>query len=131
MMFNTILLDIVNPVDTSVADEYLKHENFFFFFFTVLFFMNVVAFSLYAFDKHLAVCKATRIPEIVLHLLAILGGAYGAGMAMLLCRHKTRHLTFQIIVPTFFVIWTAVAFYLYVYEFAPSAWDYYTNPLYQ
>ena len=85
--------------------------------FTILFLINLIAFAVYVFDKHLAVGHFSRVPEVVLHTLTIIGGAYGAGMAMLLCRHKTRHPAFQILVPTFFLIWTAVIVYLFVFKF--------------
>ena len=67
--------------------------------FSVIFIINIVAFGLYALDKRYAVYNLRRIPETVLLGLAIVGGAYGAGTAMLLFRHKTRHVAFCIIVP--------------------------------
>lgn len=73
--------------------------------YTFLFIINVLAFGLYAFDKRFAVYGERRIPEAVLIGLAIIGGGYGAGMGMMLFRHKTRHTAFLITVPLFFVIW--------------------------
>lgn len=75
---------------------------------TFLFATNVLAFALYAIDKRRAFYEQWRIPEYVLLGLAFIGGAYGAGMGMLLFRHKTRHLTFQIIIPMCFVLWMAL-----------------------
>lgn len=72
--------------------------------FSVVFVINIVAFGLYALDKRYAVYNLRRIPEAVLLGFAIAGGAYGAGTAMLLFRHKTRHMAFCIIVPIFFVL---------------------------
>ena len=122
-MSHYFILDIINPQITEMK-EYQSHVNTFFWIFTALFFMNVLAFALFAFDKQQAIKKRTRVPELVLHLTAILGGPFGAVMAMLLCRHKTRHLTFQIVVPLFFVIWTVVAVYLYVYQYQASLLDF-------
>ncbi len=83
--------------------------------FTVLFVINIVAFGLYALDKRYAVYNMHRIPEAVLLGIAIVGGAYGAGTAMLLFRHKTRHLVFCIVVPIFLLMliaaMVAIAFY--------------------
>ena len=87
---------------------------FAFFFFTYLFIINVVAFGLYAYDKHHAVYTLWRIPEAVLLISAAIGGAYGAGMGMLLFRHKTLHTLFLIIVPTFFVLWMGLLIFLCV-----------------
>lgn len=78
-----------------------------------LFVINVVAFGLYGLDKFKACMGLWRIPESVLLGVAILGGAYGAGMGMLLFRHKTLHRSFLIIVPLFLVLWLAgMTFYL-------------------
>lgn len=76
-----------------------------FYLFVYLFFINVMTFGLYALDKHKAVYNEWRIPEAVLLALAIFGGAYGAGMAMTLFRHKTKHTSFRVTVPLCFVIW--------------------------
>lgn len=72
--------------------------------YTYIFLMNVIAFGLFAIDKRNAVCGLWRIPEAVLLGIAILGGAYGAGVGMLLFRHKTRHASFLVTVPLFFAI---------------------------
>lgn len=77
-------------------------------FFTVLFLLNIVAFLLYGLDKHNACYNKWRYPEILLLGLAILGGAYGAGMGMMLFRHKTRHPSFVITVSISFALWMIV-----------------------
>lgn len=77
-------------------------------FYTYLFIINLITFLVYCWDKHNAVYSKWRIPEAVLWMLAIIGGAYGASMGMLLFRHKTKHLTFQIIVPVCFILWMCV-----------------------
>ena len=61
--------------------------------------VNLVAFILYASDKQQARCKQRRISERSLLCIAIAGGAVGALTAMVMCRHKTRHMRFLIIVP--------------------------------
>ncbi len=76
-----------------------------YFLFIYLFCINVIAFCLYAIDKHLACYNKWRIPEFLLLTLAVVGGAYGAGVAMLLFRHKTKHPTFLITVPLCFLLW--------------------------
>lgn len=76
--------------------------------FSILFIMNVLGFGLYAIDKHCAVYGKWRIPESLLLCFAIAGGAYGAGMGMLLFHHKTRHGAFLITVPLCFVVWIII-----------------------
>jgi len=80
--------------------------------FTLLFLLNVVTFWLYGADKRKAVFGLWRIPEPLLLILAIVGGAYGAGCGMLLFGHKTDKLIFCIVVPLFFLIWMAALVFL-------------------
>lgn len=77
-----------------------------------LFVINVLAFGIYAIDKRRATYNKWRIPEAVLLGLAVIGGAYGAGTAMLLFRHKTQHMAFFITVPLCFVLWMALLVFL-------------------
>ena len=82
--------------------------------------INVLALAVYGLDKVLAKIKehapkARRIPEKTLLLLAALGGAPGAWLAMELFRHKTQHRSFRICVPLFTLIWIVVIGGLYLY----------------
>ena len=70
--------------------------------------INIVAFVVYGIDKYKAKHQKWRIPEATLLSLAILGGAIGALLGMLIFRHKTKLLRFQIVVPLFVLIWVAI-----------------------
>jgi uncharacterized membrane protein YsdA (DUF1294 family) len=59
--------------------------------------INLTAFLMYASDKQRAVYNRSRIPEIVLHLLALAGGSAAAFLAQMTFRHKTRKRSFRII----------------------------------
>lgn len=50
-------------------------------------------------DKRRARLGRDRVPERTLFLLAAVGGALGAWIAMYRKRHKTRHLSFKIGIP--------------------------------
>ncbi len=52
--------------------------------------INVITMCFYGFDKLQAVQQASRVPELVLHALGVLGGTPGGFAAQLLFRHKTR-----------------------------------------
>lgn len=67
--------------------------------------VNVAAFFLYGADKARARRGAWRISEATLLTAAFLGGCVGALLGMQLFRHKTRHRTFQILVPLSCVLW--------------------------
>lgn len=64
--------------------------------------LNALAFLLFALDKFGAKMKAYRSMEITLLGAAALG-PWGALAAMLIFRHKTRHVTF-LLVPFFCIL---------------------------
>ena len=59
--------------------------------------MSVIAFVFYGYDKRQAVRNRPRVPELVLHILALLGGTPGAFLGRLVFRHKTKKLRFRIV----------------------------------
>ncbi len=79
--------------------------------------MNLVTFAVYAYDKHIARQNRgkRRVPERTLLLLSFLGGCYGAVFGMFLCRHKTKHARFLILVPLSALLWTAAIAALILY----------------
>jgi uncharacterized membrane protein YsdA (DUF1294 family) len=68
--------------------------------------VNVVAFGYYAYDKSQAGGSGQRVPEVVLHGLALVGGSPGAWLGMRLFRHKTIKGGFR------FVFWCIVVLQL-------------------
>ena len=69
--------------------------------------MNLVTFIVYAYDKHIARQQKgkRRVPERTLILLSFLGGCIGAALGMALCRHKTKHTKFLVLVPLSVLLW--------------------------
>jgi uncharacterized membrane protein YsdA (DUF1294 family) len=60
----------------------------------------VTTFVVYGLDKGLAKARGPRVPELILNLLAVVGGFGGAWLGMLVFRHKSnvrRHLTIWVI----------------------------------
>lgn len=70
--------------------------------------VNVTAFGYYAWDKVRSRSASGRVPELVLHGLALVGGSVGAYLGMRLFRHKTVKGTFRIL------FWAIVALQLTV-----------------
>ncbi|MEJ8547762.1 DUF1294 domain-containing protein [Brevibacillus borstelensis] len=66
--------------------------------------VNIYALIMMAKDKRWAKQGKLRIPESGLLLVAALGGAAGTWAGMIFFRHKTKHLSFTIPVPIFFII---------------------------
>ena len=56
--------------------------------------INSIAFLFYGADKYKAIHHAWRIPERVLLLTALMGGAFGSLFAMYFFHHKTKKLKF-------------------------------------
>lgn len=67
--------------------------------------INIISFILYFIDKRLAIKHKYRIPEKVLILFSIFGGALGSLLSMSLFHHKTKHIKFMVINPLFLFIW--------------------------
>jgi len=68
--------------------------------------INVTAFLLYWQDKYAAKRSAARVPELVLHAMALGGGSPGTLLGQRVFRHKTRKWQFQA------VYWASVAIHL-------------------
>lgn len=61
----------------------------------ILLVVNLAALAVMGVDKWRARERRTRVPELQLYLLALIGGGVGAWVGMSLFRHKTRKLSFQ------------------------------------
>lgn len=59
--------------------------------------LSLAVFALYALDKFAARRGDWRVPENLLHLMALLGGWPGAWMGQLKFRHKTRKRGFRLV----------------------------------
>jgi uncharacterized membrane protein YsdA (DUF1294 family)/cold shock CspA family protein len=69
--------------------------------FALYFVASLIGFVSITLDKRFAQEKMWRIPEATLHLIEILGGWPGSGLAQQIMRHKTQKGSYQI---TFWVI---------------------------
>ena len=74
--------------------------------------VNIVAFILYGLDKKYAREGRWRIPEKTLLGIAMIGGAAGAWIGMQTFRHKTKHLSFRVLVPLFVVAHVGIIYKL-------------------
>ncbi len=61
--------------------------------------VNIVGFIVCAADKRAAIKHRSRVRERTLFALALLGGALGVWLAMLIFHHKTRKLRFMLFMP--------------------------------
>ena len=76
--------------------------------------INVLAFLLYGLDKSFAVKRKWRIPEATLILVAVIGGAPGAFLGMLIFHHKTKKKKFRVTIPILLGVFLLLnGFFLY------------------
>lgn len=66
--------------------------------------VNIAGFALMGVDKRRAVRHRWRIRESALFIVAAIGGSVGVLLGMLIFRHKTKHLSFEIGVPAILVV---------------------------
>ena len=59
--------------------------------------INAVTMLLYGYDKRQAIVGRGRVPEMILHLAALVAGSPGAMLAQMLFRHKTRKFKFRVV----------------------------------
>jgi uncharacterized membrane protein YsdA (DUF1294 family) len=79
--------------------------------------LTLVTLIMYGLDKALAILKGPRVPEVILHILALLGGFLGAWLGMALFRHKTnrhRHPWFAPIVILSTIVHTVLIYLILV-----------------
>lgn len=76
---------------------------------------SCIAFGFYGFDKISAKAGSGRIPEIVLHLVALGGGFLGALLGMLVFRHKSNFREHPLFIPIIIiggVLWGFLIYWL-------------------
>lgn len=76
--------------------------------------INIIAFFVMYLDKRRAINGLWRIPENLLFLVALIGGAVGSYLGMLCFRHKTRKFSFRFGMPAFIIL--QVIFICVVYK---------------
>ncbi|NLW40563.1 MAG: DUF1294 domain-containing protein [Tissierellia bacterium] len=80
---------------------------------TYIFVINMVAFLIMALDKVRARKDAWRIKEITMMVLALLGGATGILLGMVVFRHKINKNKFSVGIPLLLLLNKAVELVIY------------------
>ena len=73
---------------------------------------SVVTFAFYGYDKRQAIAQGLRVPEIVLHLLSLIGGFLGGWAGRAYFHHKTRKPIFLVVLIIATVLNLGVFFWL-------------------
>ena len=72
--------------------------------------VNLATVVFYGYDKRQAGAGGLRVPEVVLHAAALLGGSPGALAGQMLFRHKTRKRRFKTVFAVIVVVQIAAAY---------------------
>lgn len=73
---------------------------------------SVATFALYGFDKQQARSNGGRVPELVLHGMALVGGFPGGWAGRAVFRHKTLHTSFTVVLIVATILNAAFAIWL-------------------
>ena len=84
------------------------------YFLLYLLLINAAAFLLMLADKRKAKKNRWRIPERTLFGSALLGGSIGALLGMYTFRHKTRHRSFTLGMPTILIAQIALTVWIFL-----------------
>jgi uncharacterized membrane protein YsdA (DUF1294 family) len=72
---------------------------------------SLVTFGMYGYDKTQAKLGGWRVPEIVLHGLALAGGFLGGWLGRWVFHHKTQKPAFTLVLVASTLIYLGLAFY--------------------
>lgn len=75
--------------------------------------INLVTFIIYGYDKAEAKSGGLRVPEVVLHGLALAGGFFGGWIGRFVFRHKTRKPIFTVVLTVSTVIWFVALYFIF------------------
>jgi uncharacterized membrane protein YsdA (DUF1294 family) len=74
---------------------------------------SVITFLLYGFDKDQSKKRGWRVPEVVLHVLALSGGFLGGWAGRSIFRHKTKKGLFVVVLVVSTAIHLALWYWLF------------------
>jgi uncharacterized membrane protein YsdA (DUF1294 family) len=66
------------------------------------------AFAMYGIDKRQAEHGGWRVPEVLLHGLALIGGVIGAWAGRAVFRHKTQKPVFTVVLIVASILWAVI-----------------------
>lgn len=89
--------------DTEVGMEHILYY---------LLAINLLGLVVMGADKSKAARHKWRISENSIFFIALIGGASGVGLGMLVFHHKTKHFKFTVGIPVFIILNAVVLWYI-------------------
>lgn len=77
--------------------------------------ISIIGFSVMGIDKNRARKRKWRIPERTLISIAFFGGGIGSFLGMVVFRHKTKHIKFQISLPIAAILYIYLCYQLMIH----------------
>jgi len=76
--------------------------------------LSIITFVFYGYDKGQAKIDGSRVPEVVLHGLALAGGFLGGWLGRWFFRHKTRKRFFFLVLLIATILYTLLVYFLFL-----------------
>ncbi len=76
--------------------------------------VNLITFLAYGYDKNQARSGGLRVPEIVLHGLALAGGFIGGWAGRAIFHHKTRKPIFAVVLAISTILWLMILYIVFL-----------------
>jgi uncharacterized membrane protein YsdA (DUF1294 family) len=76
--------------------------------------INLVTFIMYGYDKSEAKSGGLRVPEVVLHGLALAGGFVGGWIGRFVFHHKTRKPVFAVVLTASTLAWLVILYIIFL-----------------
>jgi uncharacterized membrane protein YsdA (DUF1294 family) len=73
--------------------------------------ISITAFLFYGYDKRRSIRRDRRIPEAVLHVLALAGGSPGALAGQIFFHHKIKKLRFRVVFAAIVILQVALVYF--------------------
>lgn len=108
---NFALISLIGVVVVGLALTWLTNWQPYFLWLVT---SSLVLFLLYGFDKAQARSQGSRVPESLLHSLALLGGFAGGWLGRAVFRHKTRKRIFTLVLIVSTVIHLGLMVWIFV-----------------
>ncbi len=93
--------------------DLIRQQHFFIILFIYLLLLNLLGFALFGLDKHRALQKSWRLPELLFFIMAFAGSVPGLWFGMYAFRHKTRRWQFRLGLPLIGLFQIACLVWLY------------------
>ncbi len=110
------LFKITKYIDLNYIYNIIIYGDLMLYFILYVIFINLLGFILMKLDKYYAIKKQYRISEKTFFIIALLLGSIGVYAGIYTFRHKTKHLSFTVMIPVLFILNIISVYYIFKYN---------------